>query len=701
MWTRVLRTVLFACALVLLAPAVATADPGQGPGQNPAQGPGPNPGQGSAAGSQPGLVEPEKPEPMIGAPGTHAAHESYGYSWPEAPDCDESIVSSAGCINDGLGFFQGQCTSWVAHRLNQRNGLAFSNWYAGRHWGDATDWAAVAREMGRKPDKIPAVGAIAWFRRGHVAYVEEVNTDGSIVLSEMNFDGHNGFRLVTVTPGLGWPDRFLHLSDVAPSDVTPPTTPSGLTAERHAGGVRLQWQPASDNIGVQAYRVSRDDIELVSGLRSTAYADERASAGQNYTYSVTAVDAAGNVSAPATLRVDGSSSDVGETWVTTGAGPALCGRAGTATRPSLGCRVRTREGWRYAGLDGSVPWGQAGTRAFVPSDDGLAYCRRVGPDLASTRAACVQLDTETLEWGKDRVSGAIDLPLVVDSSWVRTTEGPALCGRSGTPRLQRVGCAILTSNRWRSVTSDRVVRWGHVGSRALVANEYGAVSFCRTVGPNPARPGLACAPFVADSLSWGYDRISDDLPPALPTNRAWVATDAGEALCGRAGTLVRQRVACSVLTQGGWRHASTSARWGRPLTRAVVTTGDQVSWCRLVGTDAVRASCTALTTESDTEEPHWRHGRLSGELGESLASTGTWTGSGSEPTFCGRTGTTRHHRVGCLTLADRRWHLAGVDRDLAWGEVGARAFVPGTRGFSYCRSLAQRGSADREVCTTV
>ena len=56
-------------------------------------------------------------------------------------------MGSGGCINDGLGFFQGQCVSWVAFRVAQRNGIDFSNWYQGRHWGSAQFWRKVAKGL--------------------------------------------------------------------------------------------------------------------------------------------------------------------------------------------------------------------------------------------------------------------------------------------------------------------------------------------------------------------------------------------------------------------------------------------------------------------------------------------------------------------------------------------------------------------------
>jgi hypothetical protein len=65
------------------------------------------------------------------------------------------------------------------------------------------------------------VGSIAWWTddagtytgsAGHVAYVERVNADGSIVVSEDNWGGT--FHWKTHTAGYAWPNGFIHLKDV-------------------------------------------------------------------------------------------------------------------------------------------------------------------------------------------------------------------------------------------------------------------------------------------------------------------------------------------------------------------------------------------------------------------------------------------------------------------------------------------------------
>lgn len=147
--------------------------------------------------------------------GTRVAARDYGYSHPDAPDCAESGTNRE-CLKDLWGMTQGQCTSWVAYRLYTQLGVPFGERYLNQDWGNARDWGTTARLAGVRVDDQPAVGSVAWFEGadadslGHVGYVEEVRAGGSVVMSEMNFDGHNGFRLRTLARTDGWPSGFIH-----------------------------------------------------------------------------------------------------------------------------------------------------------------------------------------------------------------------------------------------------------------------------------------------------------------------------------------------------------------------------------------------------------------------------------------------------------------------------------------------------------
>jgi len=154
-----------------------------------------------------------------GTTGPAAAAQYYGYLYPNAPVCPPSGGSQ--CKADRWNFYQGQCTSWVAYRLNQLNGIAFSNSFGGNGtWGDAMNWGAHAQSLRIAMNGTPTVGSVAWWPDssahvgGHVAYVEQVNSPTSIVISEMNYDDDNGFRVSTITSSsANWPADFIHIHD--------------------------------------------------------------------------------------------------------------------------------------------------------------------------------------------------------------------------------------------------------------------------------------------------------------------------------------------------------------------------------------------------------------------------------------------------------------------------------------------------------
>src|SRR5882672_2576836 len=80
------------------------------------------------------------------------------------------------------------------------------------------------------------------------------------------------------------------------ADTTPPTPPTGLTAApMGATGANTSWSASTDNVGVTAYIVLRNGIQVATPA-TTSYTDTGLSAGTTYSYTVAARDAAGNVS---------------------------------------------------------------------------------------------------------------------------------------------------------------------------------------------------------------------------------------------------------------------------------------------------------------------------------------------------------------------------------------------------------------------
>jgi len=145
-----------------------------------------------------------------GTRGPMAADRYYGYPYSNPPACTDG----GACIADKLDFYRGQCVSWVAYRLSELNGIAFTDYFGGKgRWGDAAGWGKHAAKLGIAVNSTPAVGSVAWYSSDHVAYVERVNSPTSVVISEMNYDADNGFRVRTITTASGWPTDFIHIAD--------------------------------------------------------------------------------------------------------------------------------------------------------------------------------------------------------------------------------------------------------------------------------------------------------------------------------------------------------------------------------------------------------------------------------------------------------------------------------------------------------
>ena len=80
-------------------------------------------------------------------------------------------------------------------------------------------------------------------------------------------------------------------------DTTAPTAPGTPTASAvGATGLTLTWGPATDAVGVTGYRVYRGGNVLVGSSTGTTLAVTGLTASTTYTFTVVAVDAAGNVS---------------------------------------------------------------------------------------------------------------------------------------------------------------------------------------------------------------------------------------------------------------------------------------------------------------------------------------------------------------------------------------------------------------------
>src|SRR5882672_9216424 len=114
------------------------------------------------------------------------------------------------------------------------------------------------------------------------------------------------------------------------ADTTPPTPPTGLTAApMGATGANTSWSASTDNVGVTAYIVLRNGIQVATPA-TTSYTDTGLSAATTYSYTVAARDAAGNISPNSTSVsvTTGSTADTTAPTTPTGLTAAAAGSTG-------------------------------------------------------------------------------------------------------------------------------------------------------------------------------------------------------------------------------------------------------------------------------------------------------------------------------------------------------------------------------------
>lgn len=115
----------------------------------------------------------------------------YSYSGRSAErSSSEFIMSGFGSYN---GYGWGQCTSWAWYK---RQDLP-------AQLGDAKYWAYNAAAKGFPVDNVPAPDAIFQYDiwpYGHVGYVEDVFQDGSILITEANYNWQTGVVTRSIVP---------------------------------------------------------------------------------------------------------------------------------------------------------------------------------------------------------------------------------------------------------------------------------------------------------------------------------------------------------------------------------------------------------------------------------------------------------------------------------------------------------------------
>lgn len=102
-----------------------------------------------------------------------------------------------GAVYGSNGYDYGYCTWYAANKRAAAGNPIPSN------LGNASTWRALAQRAGFAVGNVPRAGAVIWTPPrdyyGHVGYVESVNADGSVNISEMNTAGWGVVSTKTLT----------------------------------------------------------------------------------------------------------------------------------------------------------------------------------------------------------------------------------------------------------------------------------------------------------------------------------------------------------------------------------------------------------------------------------------------------------------------------------------------------------------------
>lgn len=152
------------------------------------------------------------------------------------------------------------------------------------------------------PDRMVSIKVLGGDQHQDVVYYAGTKSDGEgNYRHDFKVPPFTGSLWVVSGYGENVESKQLHYrtDGPAPSDTTPPTWSQGSLSFSNLTqtGLRLEWSGAADDVGVSGYRVYRGTTLLTASLVGAAgYIVTGLNPGTEYTFTVQAVDAAGNES---------------------------------------------------------------------------------------------------------------------------------------------------------------------------------------------------------------------------------------------------------------------------------------------------------------------------------------------------------------------------------------------------------------------
>jgi hypothetical protein len=200
-----------------------------------------------------------------------------------------------------------------------------------------------------------------------------------------------------------------------PTDTIPPTIPTNLSASPVSPTqINLTWTASTDNVGVTGYTIYRDGTQVGTST-TNAYSDTGLAPATYYTYTVSAYDAAGNVSAP-------SSAVMPTTLFLTNNVGILCSPTPDQTTPDIYWMVQGPV-TNCVNKD-PITWAVGDFTGFYPTGNVSDYQRGVSNSLYGSEAVQFQDDTFGIDLNSDSVlplgAGSYLIPALIDYEYNKT-----------------------------------------------------------------------------------------------------------------------------------------------------------------------------------------------------------------------------------------------------------------------------------------
>jgi len=342
-------------------------------------------------------------------------------------------------IADPWNFWNRECTSFVAWRLNNDADVPFHNYYLGPHWGDASHWKTAAVAAGFTVDDKPNPGSVAWWASGspgssagHVAWVKSA-TSSSIVIEEYNWVHRGGYsqRTISRTQSM-WPSGFIHVGDAAMKATARPTlTGTARVGERLVGSTGT-WTPGGATYTYQWYAGGA----AIAGATNRAFTPKAAQLGQVLQFAVTATKADYQ---PATIR-SLKTAAVAPGVLTMSAPPAVSGT------PQVGVQLSTTPGtwspaatYSYQWYADGAPVSGATTSIFTPT--------------AAQKGDAITVKVTATRTGYTTASGSSAATAAVAPGVFSNTAPPTITG------VPQVGRELTASPGTWSPAASYAYRW--------------------------------------------------------------------------------------------------------------------------------------------------------------------------------------------------------------------------------------------------